>query len=356
MSLMKDHEALRRVAEELKGSFIKPSTSNLVEAVWGGNRIEALKGLPSTGINIGESWECSTHPSHPSMVSVANGNTISLIELLDFAGEDVLGREIWKQFEGQLPILVKFLDAREDLSVQVHPSDEKAAELGETDTGKTEAWLILGAEPGSFLYLGFKDDFDEKEFETDLSSPNTNIAEKYLNAIPIKAGDTYFIPAGTIHAIGKGVFLVEIQQSSGITYRVWDWNREPKRELHIPQAMKCLHFRKTGKADFELTSRRISKEEERLIDGSYFSVDRLTLGKNDRLEADTEGRFHVLTCLEGEIDLVAHSSTETICQGESVLVPASLERYKILPRTTSVLLKSFVTPRKPQENVFRSPK
>jgi len=347
MIQMKEQDILRRVAENLKGSFIKPSISNLVEAVWGGNRIEAMKGLPFTGKNIGESWECSTHPNHPSMVSPGDGSIISLGELLDFVGEDVLGREIYREFEGRLPILVKFLDARENLSVQVHPSDEKAAELGETDTGKTEAWLILGAEPGSFLYLGFRDDVNQKEFEKDLSSPNTNIAEKYLNAISVKSGEMFFVPAGTIHAIGKSVFLVEIQQSSGITYRVWDWNREPKRGLHIPQAMKCLRFGKTGRADFEPTSRRISKKEERLIDSEYFSVDRLTLGENDGLEADTERILQVLTCLEGEIDLVAQSSNETIFKGESVLVPASLERYKILARTSSILLKSFLPARKP---------
>jgi mannose-6-phosphate isomerase len=347
MSLVKDHEFLRRAAENLKGGFIKPSISNLVEAVWGGNRIEAFKGLPTTGKRIGESWECSTHPSHPSMVSLTDGATISLDELLDLAGEDVLGREICREFEGRVPILVKFLDARENLSVQVHPSDEKAAELGETDKGKTEAWVIVGAEPGSFLYLGFRDDVNQKEFEKDLSSKETNIAEKYLNAIPARAGDRLFIPAGTIHAIGKGVFLIEIQQSSGITYRVWDWNREPKRELHIPQAVKSLHFRKAEKTDFEPIFRRMSKKEERLINSFFFSVDRLTLRENDALSAETRGVFQILTCLEGETELAAASSMAMLSQGESVLVPASLERYRILARTSSVLLKSFLPPRKP---------
>jgi len=352
MRLMVDKTALRHVAEKLKGSFIKPSISNLVEAVWGGNRIEALKGLPCTGKKIGESWECSAHPSHPSMIPLADGCMISLGELLGVAGEELLGGEICREFEGRLPILVKFLDARENLSVQVHPSDEKAAELGETDTGKTEAWLILDAEPGAFLYLGFRDDMNQKEFESDLSSAKISVAGKYLNAFPVKAGDVFVIPPGTIHAIGKGVFLVEIQQSSGITYRVWDWNREPRRDLHVPQAMKCLHFGKTGNADFEGKFRRISKKEERLIDNVYFSVDRLTLGRNDELGGETKGGFQVLTCLEGEIELAARSSNERLSQGESVLVPASLERYKVFSRTSSVLLKSFLPPRKSKENVL----
>lgn len=344
MSLMIDQEILRSIAERLKRGFIKPSTSNFVETVWGGNRIEALKGLSPAGRNIGESWECSTHPSHPSLVSLPNGNTTSLDELLGLAGEDILGREIYRELEGRLPILVKFLDAGENLSVQVHPSDEKATELGETDTGKTEAWLILAVEPGALLYLGFKDDVDEKKFEKDLFSSNVNVAETYLNAIPVQAGDLFFIPAGTIHAIGKGVFLVEIQQASGITYRVWDWNREPRRELHIPQAVKCLDFQKSRKADFEPDPRRISRKEERLIDSAYFSVERLTLREDDGLEIDIGGRFQVLTCLEGEVEVLATSSKETLSQGESVLVPASLERYKILGRTPSVLINSFLPP------------
>ena len=340
---------LKWAAEDLKHKFIKPITDNLVEVVWGGNQIEQLKGLPSSGKSIGESWECSVHPHHPSTVMLTEDSKIPFPDLID---EGVLGSVGTTR---ELPILVKFLDAREDLSVQVHPSDEKAAELGESDAGKTEAWLILDTEPGAVLYLGFRENVDESAFEKDLADPNVNIAMKYLNAIEVNPGDILFIPTGTVHAIGKGVFLTEIQQSSGITYRVWDWNRTPKRELHISQAIESLNFGKTCQADFVLNPRRLDSKVERLIDSFYFSVDRINLLAGEELSAKTNDGFQILTCLKGKSELIGWESRETISQGESVLVPASIGEYKILASQGAVILKSFVlTPQQIDPVIFQT--
>ncbi|NQT71513.1 MAG: hypothetical protein HQ553_01940 [Chloroflexi bacterium] len=342
MVYYENRSKLPEILKGIKRSFIKPAIDNLVQTVWGGDHIEKLKGLPPSGKTIGESWECSTHHQHPSIVTFPNGSKIPLNDLVNHLGEDILGRGIARDFKGLLPILVKFLDAREDLSVQVHPSDEKASELGEVDSGKTEAWLILDAEPGAVLYLGFKNDVNVSEFEKDLSSPDINIAEKYLNGIPAQVGDVLFNPAGAVHAVGKGVFLAEIQQSSGITYRVWDWNRVPKRQLHIPQAIESLNFQKTEKSDYRLIPKSLNEKEERLIDSFYFSLDRIKLANGDKIPANTNGAFQVLTCLKGEMELSRRGLKDKISRGESVLVPAMMGEYKITASKDSILLKSFV--------------
>ncbi|MCL0084357.1 hypothetical protein M1N82_02315 [Dehalococcoidia bacterium] len=355
MGYYQNREKIQEYLELLKHGFIKPAADNLVELVWGGDHIEKMKGLPPSGRSIGESWECSTHPRHPSRVRLNEDLEITVIDLLSLMGEDILGRGIASEFKGQLPILFKFIDARQDLSVQVHPSDEKARELGESDTGKNEAWLVLHAEEGAVMYLGFKEDVARDEFEEALASPEINIAARYLNALPVKAGDMLFNPTGTVHAIGKGVVLAEIQQSSGITYRVWDWNRVPQRPLHIAKAMESLNFGQTTRADFELTPRRLSEKEERLIDSFHFSVDRLTLAAGKKLVGETKGGFQVLTCLTGKVELVAQDSRECLSQWESLLVPAALGQYEIIAQEESVLLKSFVlTPQDIDPVIFQT--
>lgn len=341
----RDRRRVREGLESLCRGLIKPDPDNLVEVVWGGDLIERLKGLRPSGRRIGESWECSTHPDHPSMVTLENGARLPLSDIVNLEGKRILGERVHRDFKGRLPVLVKFLDAREDLSVQVHPTDAKAVELGEHDSGKTEAWLILGAEGGAVIYLGFKEDTDPAEFERALSSAEVNIAERFLNAFPVRAGDVLFTPAGAVHAIGRGVFLVEIQQSSGITYRVWDWNRVPRRPLHIRQAIASLNFRKTSRADYaRAVVRRLREGEERLVESAYFAVDRVRLGEGEELLEETDGGFHVLTCLEGEVGVKGRNGWggAGLGRGESLLVPACLGSYGIRAHRDAVLIKSFV--------------
>ncbi len=350
-----NRKVITELVNRLRRGFIKPHSDNLVELVWGGSYLEQLKGLKPTGRRIGESWECSAHPLHPSLIKVKEGLEIPLPHLINLMPEDVLGSAIAQEFKGELPILVKLIDAREDLSVQVHPSDEKAKELGEIQPGKNEAWLILRAEPDAVLYLGFKGGVNREEFEKDLYLSRVNIAEKYLNAIPVKADEVFFNPAGTIHAIGKGLVLAEIQQTSGITYRVWDWNRHPQRPLHIEKALKALNFEPSTAADFRRHPRRIGAQEEELISTLYFSVNRLNLDPGMELVQRTGGSFQVLTCLDGKVRLEGEDSVEYLGRGESLLVPASLEEYKIVPLEKSRLLKSFlITPQQINPVIFQT--
>lgn len=326
--------------QQLSNRFLKP-TENLVELVWGGSYIEQMKGLPVSGRNIGESWECSAHPLHPSQIKGDDGSPIPLPQIISSMSEEILGKHIAREFNNTLPILAKFIDAREDLSVQVHPTDTKAKDLGETDTGKEEAWVILDAQESAVLYLGFREDVDREQFSKDLSSPEINIAHKYMNAIPVRVGDVFNNPAGTIHAIGKGIVLAEIQQSSGITYRVWDWNRTPPRPLHKEKAIEALDFASCNEDYFRRTPMKLGPNEERLLDSLYFTTDRITLSAGSHLKGDTNGSFQILSCLQGKVILSSSDSQERLNKGQSLLVPANIGEYGIIAEVNSILLRSF---------------
>ena len=319
--------------------FIKPE-ENLVEAVWGGSFIERLKGLAPSGRKIGESWECSAHPEHPSMVTQDDGSKAPLTDYLKGKGAQVLGAEVARNHGGRLPVLVKFIDAREDLSVQVHPSDEQAERLGEKDSGKEEAWYILEADEGAVIRLGFKEVVSRERFQADLSSPGTDVAGKYLRAIPVTRGDVFLVPTGTVHSIGRGVVLLEVEQTSAITYRVWDWDRVPRRPLHIEKAMQVLDFEARPAEDFRIAPRPIGDNEEVLVDSRHFAMHRLILKSGTKVRADTGGRFQILTCIEGSAAFEDGDEGEHLLRGQSLLVPASMGSYTITTGEGATLLKS----------------
>ena len=323
-----------------RSAFIKPD-ENLVEAVWGGSFIERLKGLPPSGRRIGESWECSGHPEHPSVVTLSDSSRVPLTDYLRGWEEQVLGAEVARDYGDRLSVLVKFIDAREDLSVQVHPSDGQAKELGESDSGKEEAWYILEAEDGAVIRLGFRETVSREQFRADLSSPGTDVAGKYLNAVPVTKGDVFLVPTGTVHSIGRGVVLVEVEQMSSITYRVWDWNRLPRRPLHIEKAMQVLDF-EAGPVDaFRRTPERIDDNEEVLVETPHFTMHRLTLRPGTAVRAGTRGGFQILTCIEGSASFEEGDGPEQLRRGQSLLVPASMGSYTITTGEGATLLKSF---------------
>lgn len=200
------------------GNLAKLTAFNTFK-IWGGEKLSKIKQISSSE-PLGETWEVSTHKD----------------------GTSLIGKEKLSQF-CSLSYLVKFIDTSDNLSIQVHPGDEYA-KLHENSKGKTECWIILEAEENCGIYLGFKKGVTKKEFKTAIE--NSLDVEKFLNFIPVKPGDFFYVPSGSVHAIGKGVTLCEVQQSSGITYRVWDWNRVDEkgngRELHIDKAMDVLDF------------------------------------------------------------------------------------------------------------------
>lgn len=267
-------------------------TPFLQSTVWGGNKW-------GNG-PIGESWVISNHPK-----GSCSADGISLRDLVK---------------EEELPYLVKFIDTQDNLSVQVHPDDEFAKKF-ENSMGKTECWIILSAKPGAGIYLGLKKGVTEKEFREALE--NSADMSSFLNFYPVNKGDFYFVPAGTAHAIGKDVFLVEVQQSSGITYRVWDWNRVgldgKPRELHIEKALKVIDFK-----------RNLSYKKEKIFDHSgesllvehdCFSLKLINLKKNQELDVNLSyNRLGGLVCLEGQVEVFREKQGVTLKEMESLIV------------------------------------
>lgn len=247
--------------------------------IWGGQKLSKIKNLNSATA-LGESWEISTHFSAPSFLEDKK-----LSELCD------------------LSYLFKYIDTGDNLSVQVHPPDEYAKE-NENDSGKAECWIILEAEDGAGVYLGLKPGITKKEFKTAIE--NGLALDKYLNFFPAKPGDFFYVEEGTVHAIGEGVLLAEAQQSSGVTYRVWDWNRVgvdgKPRELHIDKAMDVINFSDEFNCQFTQKKVNVFKYNgiKKIIDHKDFKVHLLDIKKDDQVEIrlkDKEG----ISVLQGEV-------------------------------------------------------
>lgn len=218
--------------------------------LWGGTKIrDVLKKKTGDLDRIAESWEVSTHPAGPSTIAEGEYAGLTLNEYFDRIGWDAIG-EYGKKFH-QLPVLVKYIDACRNLSIQVHPG-EKYAREHEGDSGKNEIWFVIGAERGAFLYLGFRRDISPEEVRERIAN---NTLEEVLNKINVKRGDAFYIPAGTVHAIGAGCLICEIQQSSDVTYRLYDYGRTDldgrPRQLHIEKALDVLDRRKYAFSDAE---------------------------------------------------------------------------------------------------------
>jgi len=289
--------------------FIFQAEENLVEKPWGGSFIAKLKGIRAD--KIGESWEFSAHPSNPSLIAI-NGK-IRFDDLIKRFGREILG-----DLE-EFPILVKIIDANEDLSVQVHPSEDQAKELGEKDHGKPEAWIVLDAEEDAKIYLGFKEDVEPEEFLKAIER-GENILE-YLNVVKVDKGDAFYIPAGTIHALGKGVRVLEVSTNSNITYRIYDYGRG--RELHLDKALKVLNFKRTDVEALRQKPKRLNGLT-RHIDTPFFKVDKVV--SNTKISKDT---FQILLCVNGKVKLKCSSDIVEVERGRSTLIPAITKDYEI---------------------------
>ncbi|MCK5882316.1 MAG: class I mannose-6-phosphate isomerase [Bacteriovoracaceae bacterium] len=274
-----------------------------VEKVWGGNKLKSLKADDSlAGKPIGEAWEVSIHPDGPSM-----HNNIPLPNDICF------------------PYLVKFIDTSDNLSVQVHPDDDYAG-IHENSSGKTECWLILDCAPGEGIYLGMKDGVTKETFEEGLRAGSD--MQKFLKFRELKRGDFFYVPAGSIHAIGKGVTLCEIQQSSGITYRVWDWNRIDdqgnSRDLHIDKAMDVLNFDPKFNQDknFKIQTGLLQFDETiRAVEHPQFIVDVVNVSPGkDIVLSSKENRPSSIIMVEGNITVSRDDETFELSAYQSMLV------------------------------------
>ncbi|HUX94365.1 MAG TPA: type I phosphomannose isomerase catalytic subunit [Bacteroidales bacterium] len=314
----------------------------LKEKVWGGNALASrynkkVNDLP----NIGESWEISGVQGNLSVVSngFLAGNNIE--ELIEVYMGDITGDSIYEKFGNEFPLLIKFIEAREDLSVQVHPGNDMAKERHNA-YGKTEMWYILESEKNAKIYTGFREGVTKEMYEETFN--NGNLTD-LLNIEKVEKGDTFFTPAGRIHAIGAGTVLVEIQQNSDITYRISDWNRtgtgQAKRELHLDLALDALDFSETSKR------KKTRKEPEmnmpkNLVDCEYFNTNILRFNEKIYREYFFNDSFVIIICLDGEFNICWDNLSEKVSRGETVLLPAMIRDITLEPIGESKLLEVFI--------------
>lgn len=307
---------------------------------WGGTRLGTQLGKSiGNARDCAESWELCDHGNDQSVVISGEFQGWTLSRLIREHGHDVLGRHAGV---AQFPLLIKFLDACDRLSLQVHPTDELARQQSPPDNGKTEAWVIIAAEPGSRIYAGLLPSVDRAAFESALARGSI---EECLHHFEVAAGDCIFISAGTVHAIGEGVLLAEVQQSSDITYRLHDWGRVGSdgkpRELHIAQALNCIDFARgpVGK----ITPKPLHESGhtvEELVRCDYFILRRHTGPQAFTLTDDQ--RCHVLSMLRGSTELQIDDADETMTVGETILVPASSLPLPMTLGTDAILLETYL--------------
>ena len=297
--------------------YLKPT-------IWGGERIAPFKGIAGAGTNIGESWEISSVKGHESVTAdrgIADDPDIGLKldALIDKYKGALVGEEVYRRFGNVFPLLIKYIDARQDLSVQVHPDDELAM-ARHSSAGKTEMWYIVKTDVGAKIYAGLKKAITPEEYETMTSGDAAgSFTDDVMATHESHEGDLFFLPAGRLHAIGAGNFLAEIQQTSDITYRVYDYKRKDangkERELHTALAKDAIDYRvyPEYRSSYDST-RRLSE----LVSCRYFKVDRVVVDSAAHVDYKCDS-FVVAMCLRGEAEVNGVKTR----QGETLLVPAS---------------------------------
>jgi mannose-6-phosphate isomerase len=310
--------------------------------IWGGRKLESLgKTLPDT--NIAESWEISGHPDGTSIVSNGKYRGHSLSKLTAKYSKEILGTALYSN--AKFPLLIKFIDANKDLSVQVHPDDDYAYIHENGELGKNEMWYVVDAEPGTKLVAGVKDGITKQIFKSAIAKGTIT---KCLNFISVSSGDCINIPAGLIHAIGAGCLICEIQQNSNTTYRVYDYDRTDangnKRPLHTKKALDVINFNaKKGGVTLGLSVIGNCWTKTFLVANMYFAVEKIDL--SGTLTEDTKDeRFHCYTVIKGSITI----NNEEIGMGCSCLIPGSTGSYSV--KGTAVVIKSYVPDL--EENIY----
>ena len=308
------------------------------ETIWGGNKLnkQLNKDVPANA-KVGETWEISCVEGDISIVSNGTLEGNSLQDLIEIYMGDLVGDKVYDKYGLEFPVLIKFIDANDDLSIQVHP-DDAIARKRHNAFGKTEMWYVLEGEKDSKLISGFSKTVTKREY---LDKLEANEISDILNFDPVKKGDVFFIPAGRVHAIGSGILLAEIQQTSDITYRIYDWDRKDKdgkgRELHTELAIDVLDFKKHDNYKTNYTTS--NNEAVELANTEYFKTNIIELEKKMEIDLFKIDSFIIYIATEGEVDII-YNSTEKINlkKGETVLIPAELDEIILEPKTKSCTL------------------
>lgn len=311
------------------------------DKVWGGDKVKKLFGKDFSPLpNCGECWELSGVENNLSVVSngFLKGNNIE--ELTEIYMGDLVGEKVFEKYGLRFPILVKIIDSREWLSVQVHP-DEKLAKKRHNEFGKSEMWYILDAEKDAQLISGFNREMNKETYQNFFDEKKLT---EILNYEKIKTGDVFFIPAGRIHALGPGVCLAEIQQTSDVTYRIYDWDRVDaagvSRQLHVKEAIGAIDFsmQKSYRTEYSLSKDKPSN----LVRCPYFTTNLLSLEKPATRDYFGLDSFVILMCPEGNLSLQYSEGAEKLKAGETILIPAEINEISLQPDGNAKLLEVYI--------------
>ena len=309
--------------------------------IWGGKKIKTylrkdFGALP----NCGETWEISGVKSDVSVVTGGELDGRSLADLLTEFKGGLVGEHVYKRFGDTFPLLVKFIDANEDLSIQVHPDDELAKKR-HNSFGKTEMWYVVEADAGATLIAGFNKELTEQQY---LDKFNSGHLTDVLNKEDVKAGDVFFLPAGRVHTIGKGLLIAEIQQTSDITYRIYDFDRVDdkgnKRELHTEEALAAIDYQHYP----EYKTRYQAKKDEtvQLVSCPYFTTNLLDFGKSTVKDYSNLDSFVIYVCLSGNFIITTNNEEYQVKMGDCILLPAGIKKIELQTQQGFKVLESYI--------------
>lgn len=305
------------------------------ERLWGGQKLRTVLHKPIPEGHIGESWELSDVEGDVSVIANGFLKGKTLRDALKTWQKKLLGEENYLQFGNHFPLLIKFIDAREDLSIQVHP-DDALAQKRHGCNGKTEMWYVMQAEKEANLIVGFNQKADKDLYKKKLSEGRLT---DLMNYEKVDHGSTFFIKTGTIHAIGAGVLLAEIQQTSDITYRVYDFNRKDKngqtRELHTEQALDALNF--TDEKDFIVNYQKTAGQPNKMVECPYFTTNYLKIEERKAFNFTEKDSFVIYLVVSGSANFCIDHQTETLYCGEVILIPAAMKNVEIDSKGCEVL-------------------
>jgi mannose-6-phosphate isomerase len=304
----------------------------LKERIWGGEKLKTVLDKPITSKITGESWEISTVEGDVSVIANGELKGKSLTDVINESPNEILGTAVYSKFGKQFPLLFKYLDAREDLSIQVHPNDELAKKR-HNSFGKTEMWYIMQADDDARIIVGFKEKSNANEY---LENLKNKTLLTILDDVKVKSGDVFFLETGTVHAIGAGLVVAEIQQTSDITYRLYDFDRVDAqgntRELHIDLALDAINY---NKVDTYKQYAKVVNHSNSVVDCPYFTTNFLPLEGEIKV-SKTGNTFTVYMCIEGAFEIEYDNLKFQYKKGDTVLVPAALEVF-ILSGKASIL-------------------
>jgi len=297
----------------------------LKERIWGGEKLKTVLNKPITSKITGESWELSAVEGDVSVVTNGDLKGKSLADLINEFPDALLGTKIHQRFGKQFPLLFKFLDAREDLSIQVHPNDELAKKR-HNSFGKTEMWYVMQADDNARIIVGFKEKSSPEEYLQSIKDKNIL---SILNSVQAKQGDVFFLPTGTVHAIGAGLVIAEIQQTSDITYRIYDFDRKDAdgntRELHTDLAVEAIDY---NTSDTQKQYTKNTNESNVTVDCPYFTTNFIPLDGNDEITRNGDS-FAVYMCVDGNFSIDSAGETFEYKKGDTVLIPADLKNFML---------------------------